>query len=68
MKRKKLDPHSPEVIERAVARIRRMTPEEAWAFLTYKTPGIEESDMTGMLSDCPKSTFPIQEKLATKSS
>ncbi|MCW3054707.1 MAG: hypothetical protein JWN14_3877 [Chthonomonadales bacterium] len=35
-----------------------MTPEEALAFLKYRTPGIEETDMTGMLSDVqePKKT------------
>ncbi len=48
MKHKKRDPNSPEVIDEVVEMIRRMTPEEALAFLTYKTPGIEETDMTGM--------------------
>ena len=52
--KKRLDPHSREVIDAVVARIRKMTPEEALAFLTYKTPGIEETDMTGM--------FPIDQK------
>jgi hypothetical protein len=50
MKAKKMNPHSPEVIEAAVEMIRRMTPEEALAFLTYRTPGVEETDMTGMFS------------------
>ena len=54
MPKKKLNPHSPEVIEAAVARIRRMTPEEALAFLTYRTPGIPETDMTGMFSARPE--------------
>ena len=27
-----------------------MTPEEALAFLMYRTPGVEETDMTGMFS------------------
>jgi hypothetical protein len=49
--KKRLDPHSKEVIDAVVERIRRMTPEEAWAFLTYRTPGIEETDMTGMFSN-----------------
>ena len=49
--KKRLDPNSPEVIDAAVERIRRMTPEEALAFLTYRTPGIEETDMTGMFSN-----------------
>ncbi len=48
--KKKLDPNSPEVINAALERLRRMTPEEALALLTYRTPGIEETDMTGMLS------------------
>ena len=51
MKRKKRDPHSPEVIAEALAMIRRMTPEEALAFLTYRTPGIEETDMTGKFAN-----------------
>ena len=54
MKLKNLDPHSPEVISAAVEMIRRMTPEEALAFLTYKTPGIEETDMTGLFPIHPK--------------
>ena len=35
-------------------RVSRMTPEEAVAFLTYRTPGIEETDMTGMFSEHPE--------------
>ena len=35
--KKRLDPHSKEMIDTAVERIRKMTPEEAWAFLTYPT-------------------------------
>jgi len=62
MEKKKLDPHSPEVIEAAVARIRRMTPEEALAFLTYRTPGIPETDMTGMFSDSPAPTRTVRAK------
>lgn len=50
MGRKKLHPNSPEAIDAAVEMIRRMSPEAALAFLTYRTPGIEETDMTGMLS------------------
>jgi len=45
-----LDPHSPEVIQAVLERVRKMTPEEALAFLKYRTPGIEETDMTGMLT------------------
>ena len=51
MKLKKLNPHSPGVIDAAVEMIRSMTPEEAMAFLTYRTPGVEETDMTGMFSE-----------------
>lgn len=50
MKLKNVDPFSPEVTARVLERIRRMTPEEALAFLNYRTPGIEETDMTGMYS------------------
>lgn len=46
-----LDPHSPEVIQAVLERVRKMTPEEALAFLKYRTPGIEETDMTGMLTE-----------------
>jgi hypothetical protein len=49
-----LDPHSPEVIQAVLERVRKMTPEEALAFLKYRTPGIEETDMTGMLTDVQK--------------
>ena len=51
MKLKKLDPHSQEVTDAVVEMIRNMTPEAALAFLTYRTPGIEETDMTGMLGN-----------------
>ena len=37
--------------EAIVEFIRQMTPEEALAFLTYRTPGVEETDMTGMFSN-----------------
>lgn len=47
---KKLNPHSQEVIDAAVEMIRQMTPEEALAFLTYRDPDVEETDMTGMFS------------------
>ena len=50
MKLKKRDPHSPEVVQEVVEMIQRMTPEEALAFLMYRTPGVEETDMTGMFS------------------
>ena len=67
MKLKKLDPHSPEVIDAAVEMIRRMTPEEALAFLTYKTPGIEETDMTGMFSNGRKAQKRVRLKRQTTS-
>ena len=51
MKYKKGDPRSPEVIQAAIEMVRQMTPEEAIAFFTCRTPGIEETDMTGMYSN-----------------
>ena len=51
MKLKKGKPGDPKVIAAIVETIRQMTPEEALAFLTYRTPGVEESDMTGMYSN-----------------
>jgi len=51
MKYKKGDPRSPEVIQAAIEMVRQMTPEEAIAFFTYRTPGVEETDMTGMYSN-----------------
>ena len=44
-----LSPHHPKVVQAAIEVVRQMTPEEALAFLKYRTPGIEETDMTGML-------------------
>ena len=49
MKRKKLDPLSQEAVDLAVEKIRKMTPQERYDFLFYRTPGIEETDMTGQL-------------------
>ena len=49
MPRKRIDPSNPEITDAMEARIRSMTQEEAYAFLTYRTPGVPESDMTGML-------------------
>ena len=51
MKLKKGNPGDPKVIAAMVEMIRQMTPEEALAFLTYRTPGVEETDMTGMFSN-----------------
>ena len=65
MKYKKGDPRSPEVIPAAIKMVREMTPEEALAFLTYRTPGIEETDMTGMLSNGhpPHQTAPAKPRV-----
>ena len=68
MKLKKLNPHSPEVIDAMVEMIRQMTPEEALAFLTYRTPGVEETDMTGMYSNgkSPKKVVPSKRHVTAK--
>jgi hypothetical protein len=68
MKYKKGDPRSPEVINEAIEMIRQMTPEEALAFFTYRTPGVEETDMTGMLSNgkSPHKTVPEKHRIAAK--
>ena len=68
MKLKKRDPHDPEVIAEVVAMIRQMTPEEALAFFAYRTPGIEETVMTGMLSNgqSPHKTAPANPRTASK--
>ena len=58
MRRKNLDPNSQEVVKSAIDRIRRMTPDEALEFLNYRTPGIEETDMTGMFGDLIASSNP----------
>ncbi len=55
MKLKKLDPHSKQVTDAVVDMIRQMTPEEALEFFTYRTPGVEETDMTGMYSNVTRS-------------
>ena len=68
MKRKKRNPHDPEVIAEAIEMVRQMTPEEALAFLTYRTPGVEETDMTGMYSNgkSPKKAIPSKRHVAAK--
>jgi hypothetical protein len=63
MKLKKGNPGDPKVIAAIVETIRQMTPEEALAFLTYRTPGVEETDMTGMFSNGPSPHKPAPEKL-----
>lgn len=54
MKKSRERPDSPEVTARIIERIKQMTPEELIAFLEYRTPGVEETDMTGMFSDKPR--------------
>ena len=66
MKLKKLSPHSPKVIDAVVARIERMTPEEALAFLLYKEPGIEETDMLGILGKPQEVCEPVPVKYTEK--
>ncbi len=51
MKLKRGNPGDPKVIAAIVETIRQMTPEEALAFLAYRTPGVEETDMTGMFTN-----------------
>lgn len=51
MKLKNRKPTDPEVTEQILQRIEQMTQEEILAFLTYQSPGIEETDMTGMFSN-----------------
>ena len=56
MRRKNLDPLSPEVHARILKRIEQMSPDEALAFLTFRKPGVPLTDMTGMFRECPEST------------
>ena len=65
MKLKKRDPNSPEVVDEAIEMLRRMTREELLAFLTYRTPGIEETDMTGMFSNGQEPERPARAKRRT---
>jgi hypothetical protein len=67
MKLKKGDPSDPKVTDAIIEMIRQMTPEEALAFLTYRTPGVQETDMTGMYSNgkSPKKAAPAKHR-ATK--
>lgn len=53
MPKRRIDPSNPEIIAQMEASIRAMTPDEAYAFLSYRTPGIEETDMVGMFADRP---------------
>lgn len=51
MKLKKGSPGDPKVTEAILEFLQQMTPEELLAFVTYRTPGVEETDMTGMFSN-----------------
>jgi hypothetical protein len=62
MNKKKLAPFSKEVVSTCVERVRRMSPEEALAFLMCRTPGIEETDTIGMFSVDPGSSLNVPEK------
>jgi hypothetical protein len=68
MKLKKGDPSDPKVTDAIIEMIRQMTPEEALAFLTYRTPGVEETDMTGMYSNgkSPKKATPAKSRVTSK--
>lgn len=63
----KLNPHSKKVLDGVIEMIEQMTPEEALAFLMYRTPGIEETDMTGMFSNGhkPEKTVPTECKTSS---
>lgn len=54
MPRKKRDFSDPEVFENFLKKVRSMTPEERYADLVYRTPGVEVTDMTGMYKDYPE--------------
>jgi hypothetical protein len=60
--KKKLEPFSKEVVDACVERVRRMTPDEALTFLMYRTPGIEETDTTGMFPEYRVSARDVLEK------
>jgi hypothetical protein len=62
MKRKNLEPTNPIVTARILKRIEQMTPEQALAFLTYRRPGVEETDMTGMFSKRSEATRTVRAK------
>lgn len=52
-RRKSSDPNSPEVVAAVCEHLRSMSPEEFYKFATYRTPGVEMTDMTGMFGDVP---------------
>ena len=65
MKLKNRKPTDPEVTARILKRIDEMTPEEVMAFLEHRTPGIEETDMTGMFSNGQEPERPTRAKRRT---
>lgn len=68
MKLKKGSPGDPKVTEAILETLRQMTPEELLAFVTYRTPGVEETDMTGMFSShqSPQKSVPTKGRIAAK--
>jgi hypothetical protein len=68
MKLKKGSPGEPKVTEAILETLRQMTPEELLAFVTYRTPEVEETDMTGMFSNSqsPQKLVSVKRRAATK--
>ena len=68
MKLKKGSPGDPKVTEAILETLRQMTPEELLAFVTYRTPGVEETDMTGMFSNVqlPRKSVSPKRRVAAK--
>jgi hypothetical protein len=62
MKLKNRKPTDPAVTARILKRIEEMTSEEVVAFLEYRTPSVEETDMTGMFSDTRKNGHQVAVK------
>ena len=66
MKLKARNPNSPEVRQEVLEFFRDMTSEERSAFMNYRTPGVEETDMTGMFGLYEKDAKkPAKEGVAT---
>ena len=57
MPRKKFDPGNPEVTKAIVDSIKSMSPKELYEFLTYRKPGIPETNMTGLFPVVPIPTW-----------
>ena len=68
MKLKKGSPGDPKVTEAILEFLQQMTPEELLAFVTYRTPGVEETDMTGMFSNgqSPQKSVPAKRRSTAK--